>query len=118
MRPILVALLIAGVLLSELRFDWIERNVGAYLVTTNSERPESGAIWDVGHRNLTAQRTLEKIITDRLETQREVSEAATLKQVGRYYPEQHGRGHVVTGPFSNPVPGPAAFRFPEHSVSV
>ena len=81
LRPMLVALLMAGVLLSELRFDWIERIVGAYLVTTNSERPESGAIWEVGHRNLTAQRTLEKIIAERLETQREVSGAATLKQV-------------------------------------
>lgn len=81
LRPILLVLLVLGGVVTELRFDWIELALGAYLVKTNDGRPESGAIWEVGHRKMTAQRTLEKIFTDRMEIQREVREAATLLQI-------------------------------------
>ncbi len=83
LRPILLALLIAGVFVSELRFDWIERSLGAYLVKTNSERPESGAIWNVSHRKTIAQKTLEQIITDRMTTRREARDAATLVEIAK-----------------------------------
>jgi hypothetical protein len=81
LRPVIVFLLLLGILIAEFRFDWIERALGAYLVKTNVERPESGTIWEIGHRNITAQKTLEQIITDRQAIQREVREASTFVEV-------------------------------------
>ena len=90
LRPILLILLIIGIISSELRFDWIERFLGTYLVKTNSERPKSGSIWDVGHHKTNAQETLEKIITDRLATQREVRDASTLVQIAKNISSEAG----------------------------
>jgi len=59
----------------------VERTLGAYLLTTNSSRPESGAIWEKGHRTVSAQKTLEKIVTDRQTSQREARGAATFSQI-------------------------------------
>jgi hypothetical protein len=81
MRPILLTLLFAGFIILEMRFDWVERAVGAYLVTTNSARPESGAVWEKGRRTRTAQRNLEKIITARQTSQREARSAETFSQI-------------------------------------
>jgi hypothetical protein len=81
LRPILLALLISGVLILELRFDWVERALGSYLVTTNSGRPESGAIWEKGKQTLTARKTLEQIVTDRLASQREARGATSFQQI-------------------------------------
>jgi hypothetical protein len=81
LRPILLTLLVSSILVLEMRFDWVERTLGAYLVTTNAARPESGAIWEKGHRTRTAQRTLEKIVTDRQNSQREARNAATFNQI-------------------------------------
>ena len=64
LRPILLTLMVSSILVLEMRFDWVERTLGAYLVTTNTARPESGAIWEKGHQTRTAQKTLEKIVTD------------------------------------------------------
>jgi hypothetical protein len=81
LRPILAVLLISGVTILELRFDWIERALGAYLVTTNAERPESGAIWEKGRQSLNARKTLEQIVTDRQASQREARNATSFKQI-------------------------------------
>jgi hypothetical protein len=81
LRPILLLLLLSSIFILELRFDWIERILGAYLVTTNSERPESGSIWEKSHQTRTAQQTLEQILTDRQTMQREVRNAATFTQI-------------------------------------
>lgn len=81
LRPVLVALLVGSILVLEMRFDWIERTLGAYLVTTNSTRPQSGAIWEKGRQTLTAQQTLEKIVTDRQASQREARSAETFSQI-------------------------------------
>lgn len=89
-RPILLALLVSSVLVLEMRFDWAERLLGAYLVTTNSARPESGAIWEKGHRTQTARRTLEKIVTDRQSSQREARSAETLSQIAVNLTEGQG----------------------------
>jgi hypothetical protein len=62
----------------ELRFDWGEQLIGAYLETTNALRPESGAIWEVGQQARSARQTLEKIVTDRLSSQRESREATAF----------------------------------------
>jgi len=81
LRAFLLTLLFAGLFFSELRFDWVERALGDYLVKTNAARPESGTIWDIGHRKLTAEKTLEKIITARMSSRREAQDAATLAQI-------------------------------------
>lgn len=81
LRPVLVALLVGSVVVLEMRFDWVERTLGDYLVTTNSTRPQSGAIWEQGRQTLTAKKTLEKIVTDRQASQREARSAETLSQI-------------------------------------
>jgi len=80
-RPIVLILLILGVLISELRFDWIEQVLGAYLVSTNSNRPESGAIWEIGQKTINAQHTLEQIATDRMSSQREALGADSFAEI-------------------------------------
>jgi hypothetical protein len=59
----------------------MERMLGSYLLTTNSQRPESGSIWEKSHQTRTAQQTLEQIITDRQALQREARSAATFTQI-------------------------------------
>jgi hypothetical protein len=81
LRPILTLLLVSSIFILELRFDWMERISGAYLVTTNSERPESGSIWEKSRQTRTARKTLEQIITDRQTLQREARSAATFTQI-------------------------------------
>jgi hypothetical protein len=81
LRPVLMALLVGCIIILEMRFDWVERTLGAYLVTTNSARPKSGAIWEKGRQTLTAQKTLEKIVTDRQASQREARSAETFSQI-------------------------------------
>ena len=81
LRPVLLTLLVSSVIILEMRFDWVERTLGAYLVTTNAARPETGAIWEKGHRTRTAQKTLEKIVTDRQTSQREARSAETFSQI-------------------------------------
>ncbi|MBL0714668.1 MAG: hypothetical protein JJV98_13315 [Desulfosarcina sp.] len=82
-RPMAVTLLICLLGISELRFDWAERMVGRFLATTNTSRPESGAIWEKGHRTATALQTLDKIITDKQTIQREAREARSFSQIAR-----------------------------------
>jgi hypothetical protein len=81
LRPILLIFFISAIFILELRFDWVERALGAYLVTTNSARPESGAVWEKGRQTLTAQKTLEQIVTDRQTSQREARNATTFNQI-------------------------------------
>jgi hypothetical protein len=95
LRPILLVLLISGIFILELRFDWVERALGAYLVTTNSSRPESGAIWEKGKQTLTARKTLEEIVTDRQASQREARGATTFQQIAANI--STGQGVMVSG---------------------
>jgi len=90
LRPLVMILLILGIVISEMRFDWAEQVLGAYLVTTNAQRPESGSIWEVGHRTVTAHQTLEQLITDRQSTQREARGAATFTQIASSLPPGQG----------------------------
>lgn len=80
-RHLVLILFILSIFISELRFDWFEQTVGSYLVTTNSKRPESGAIWEIGHRTITARQTLDQIVTDRQFLQREARGATTFTQM-------------------------------------
>jgi hypothetical protein len=81
LRPILAVILIGCILILEMRFDWMERILGAYLVTTNFERPETGSIWEKSHQTLVARQTLEQILTDRQALQREARGAETFAQI-------------------------------------
>jgi hypothetical protein len=81
LRPILTLMLVSSIFILELRFDWMERILGAYLVTTNSRRPESGSIWEKSHQTRTAQKALEQILTDKQTLQREARSAATFTQI-------------------------------------
>ena len=81
LRPLLMLMMVSSIFILELRFDWLERILGTYLVTTNSERPESGSIWEKSHQTRTAQQTLEQILTDRQALQREARSADTFSQI-------------------------------------
>jgi hypothetical protein len=73
--------MISVLVFTEFRFDWVEDVVGAYLVTTNGARPESGAIWDQGRQSELARQTLSQYMNERQDAQREVREADSLAQV-------------------------------------
>lgn len=81
LRPVLMLILISCIFILELRFDWMEQMIGSYLVTTNSERPESGSIWEKSRQTRTARKTLDQILTDRQAIQREARSAATFTQI-------------------------------------
>jgi hypothetical protein len=83
----LLAILLA---VSELRFDWIEKAIGAYLATTNDRRPEIGAIWEKGRQATTARQALDKIVTDRQANQRDALEAASFQQLAKRIPDGQG----------------------------
>ena len=80
-RSILLWGLIALMVFTEFRFNWLEDVVGAYLVTTNGARPESGAIWDQGRESELARQTLDEYTHQRQDVQRGVREASSLGQV-------------------------------------
>jgi hypothetical protein len=66
---------------SEIKLNWMERLVGAYLVATNDERPESGAIWEKGRKAQTARMAIDKLASDREASQRMARNAGTLNEV-------------------------------------
>jgi hypothetical protein len=90
LRPLLIFILICTVFILELRFDWIERFLGSYLVTTNSERPESGSIWEKSHQTRTAQQALEQILIDRQTIQREARNADSFTQIAAKVTSDNG----------------------------
>jgi len=80
-RPLLVCLIFFGLVISELRFDWMERTMGAFMVATNSRRPESGAIWETGRQTREARKTLDQIVSDRQTSQQETRQAESFKEI-------------------------------------
>ena len=83
LRPLVLVLVVGLVGISELRFDWSEQMIGHFLVTTNASRPESGAIWEKGHRTANALQTLNQIITDQQTIQREAREAQSFSHIAQ-----------------------------------
>ncbi len=81
LRPILVGILLLALLAVELKFDWMEQAAGAYLMSTNAERPESGAIWEKGRKTQIARTTVEKLATDRETHQRMARNASSFNEV-------------------------------------
>lgn len=89
LQPLILALILACVLITELRFDWFEHLVGRYLASTNAFRPQSGAVWEASHRTLAARRTLEQIVTERRDSQREARSAGSLAQIADSIADNH-----------------------------
>ena len=79
--PILLGVAVLALLSTELKFDWLERAVGGYLVSTNTERPESGAIWETGRKTQAARTTVERLATDREAYQRMARNAGSLSEI-------------------------------------
>ena len=66
---------------SEFRFDWAERLVGTYLLSTNAQRPETGAIWEAGRQTSNAHEALNKIVARREDTHRSAHEARSFSHL-------------------------------------
>jgi len=80
-RGTVVLLMVLSILISEVRFSWVEILVGHYLAVTNSYRPESGSVWEQGHLKQVATQTLEQMVSQQLTAQREAREATSLAQL-------------------------------------
>jgi len=76
-----LALALAALASTELRFDWAEKALGTYLVTTNPFRPQSGAIWEQGQKAHSARQTLAEYAIQQQNVQREARQAGSLSQV-------------------------------------
>lgn len=81
LRGMVMIMVVLTVLISEIRFNWVEKVLGRYLATTNTYRPESGNIWEQGRLRKVAAQTLERITTDQLAAQREVRGATSLTEL-------------------------------------
>ena len=80
-RTLMMSMLVLVLVISELRFDWMEQTLGSFLASTNATRPESGAIWEIGKQTRTAHQAIEKIVTDRRSSYREAESATSFKQI-------------------------------------
>ena len=77
----MLGLVFLVLIVSELKLNWAERTVGAYLVAVNDDRPESGAIWEKGRKTQTARLAVDKLASDREAHQRLARNAGTLNEV-------------------------------------
>jgi hypothetical protein len=89
-RGAVLLLAVLAILISELRFSWVEVLVGRYLAVTNVHRPESGSVWEEGRLKKVATQTLEQMVTQQLTAQREAREAASLAQLIESLPASQG----------------------------
>ncbi len=81
LRSALILSAILALLVTEFRFDWIESAVGTYLVSNNHLRPESGTVWDQGHKTDMARKSLSQYMDQRSDLQREARRATSMGQV-------------------------------------
>lgn len=89
-RSVVLLLLVAGILVSELRFGWVEQLIGRYLLSTNSQRQEYGAVWETGNRTDRARRALEELVQVRLTSQREARGADSLNALSKTLTPEQG----------------------------
>ena len=81
LRGGVLLLAVLAILISEVRFSWVEILMGRYLAATNGHRPESGNVWEQGRQRQVASETLEQMVTQQLSAQREAREATSLSQL-------------------------------------
>lgn len=68
---------------SEFRFDWFEKIVGSYLVSTNDTRPKTGPIWETGEQTSKAYQFLNTIVSKREESQKSAHQAASFSALAQ-----------------------------------
>jgi hypothetical protein len=78
---LVVGAALAAMIVAEVHLHWVERLVGAYLVSTNSDRPESGAIWEKGRKALSARSAVERLASDREAYQRMARNSGNLSEI-------------------------------------
>jgi hypothetical protein len=76
-----LAAVVLAMILAELKLHWVERVIGAYLMSTNSDRPESGAIWEKGRKTQSARSTVERLASSREAHQRMARNAGSLSEI-------------------------------------
>ena len=81
LRSMVLLCFIVVLIITEFYFAWCERMVGAYLVGTNSRRPQSGAIWDQGHQVDSARQTLSQYANELKGAQQVARRATSMGQV-------------------------------------
>jgi hypothetical protein len=81
LHTLLLGAVLLAVIVAELKLNWVERVIGGYLISTNSARPESGAIWEKGHKTQTARTAVEKLAMGRESYQRTARNAGTLSEI-------------------------------------
>jgi hypothetical protein len=78
---LLVGAALVAIIFAEWQLHWVERVIGAFLVSINSERPESGAIWEKGRKTRSARSVVERLAGDRESQQRMARNAANLSEI-------------------------------------
>jgi len=81
LRSIGVVLVLAALVFTEFRLNWVENAIGTFLVTTNNARPRSGTIWEQGEQSQQAREALSTYMDQRRSAQREARQAASLGQI-------------------------------------
>ncbi len=76
-----IILMVLVFAVSEFRFDWVEKLAGRYLLSINSERPETGGIWETGHQTVNAHKSLNKMIGQKEDARRSVRDAVTFSSL-------------------------------------
>lgn len=79
-RTLALTLALTLLAATELRFDWMERAIGNYLVTTNPYRPQSGVGWRQGLEADKARQTLAEFSSQRQNSQMEAQRASSLNK--------------------------------------
>jgi hypothetical protein len=81
LRAGVAVLVFFAILVTEMRFDWMEKLIGGYLVKTNAARPMTGPIWDKDRERLAARQVLDQLVTDRIATRRDARNAQTFDEL-------------------------------------
>ena len=74
-------MLTAVFVFSEFRFDWFEKLVGSYLVSTNALRPETGAVWEIGKQTTNAHEYLKTIVNKKEDIRQNVNKAGSFSEL-------------------------------------
>ena len=78
---ITVLLVTALMVFSEFRFDWVEKMIGDYLISTNTLRPETGLIWEAGRQASNAHEYLDTIASQKENTQESVYQVSSFSEL-------------------------------------
>jgi hypothetical protein len=81
LRGTVLLLSVLAILISEVRFSWVEVLVGRYLAVTNNHRPESGSVWEQGRVEAGGHPDLGADGDPQLTAQREAREADSLAEL-------------------------------------